>query len=139
MSASRSDERAEITGMKRDASSSMPWIRSGTLRSPKSSGGPWQTLSLSTVSGDVQLSGGLIAGGSIDIDSMSGDVQLQLPTNTDASVHASSFSGDLRSDFGTPTQPEHGPGSSLDTRLGNGQGKINIETFSGDLRVRRQN
>ena len=104
----------------------------------QASGGPWRKLTLSTVSGDVQLTGGLAAGGSLGIDSMSGDVQLQLPATTSASLHASSFSGDLRSDFGTPKEPEHGPGSSLDVRLGNGAGKINIETFSGDLRVRRQ-
>lgn len=105
----------------------------------QASGGPWQKLTLSTVSGDVQLTGGLASGGSIGIDSMSGDVQLQLPANTSGNLHASSFSGDLRSDFGTPTKPEHGPGSSLDVRLGDGHGKINVETFSGDLRVRRQN
>ena len=104
----------------------------------QANGGPWQKLTLSTVSGDVQLTGALAAGGSIGIDSMSGDVQLQLPANTSASLHASSFSGDLRSDFGTPKEPEHGPGSSLDVRLGAGAGKINIETFSGDLRVRKQ-
>ena len=69
---------------------------------------------------------------------MSGDVQLQLPAATSAALHASSFSGDLRSDFGTPRQADHGPGSSLDARLGDGQGRINIETFSGDLRIRRQ-
>lgn len=102
-------------------------------------GGPWQKLSLSTVSGDVLVNGGPAANGNVRIDSMSGDVQLQLPANTSASLHASSFSGDLRSDFGTPKQPEHGPGSSLDARLGDGAGKINIETFSGDLRVRTQN
>lgn len=105
----------------------------------QASGGPWQKLTLSTVSGDVQLTGGLASGGTIGIDSMSGDVQLQLPANTSGNLHASSFSGDLRSDFGTPTKPEHGPGSSLDVRLGDGHGKINVETFSGDLRVRRQN
>ncbi|NMW24244.1 DUF4097 family beta strand repeat protein, partial [Rhodanobacter denitrificans] len=104
----------------------------------QANGGPWQKLTLSTVSGDVQLTGALATGGSIGIDSMSGDVQLQLPENTSASLHASSFSGDLRSDFGTPKEPEHGPGSSLDVRLGAGAGKINIETFSGDLRVRKQ-
>jgi DUF4097 and DUF4098 domain-containing protein YvlB len=104
----------------------------------QANGGPWQKLTLSTVSGDVQLTGALAAGGSIGIDSMSGDVQLQLPANTSASLHASSFSGDLRSDFGTPKEPEHGPGSSLDVRLGAGAGKINIETFSGDLRGRKQ-
>ena len=105
----------------------------------QASGGPWQKFSLSTVSGNVQLAGGLAAGGSIDVDSMSGDVQLRLPADSSANLHASSFSGDLRSDFGTPTQPEHGPGSSLDVRLGDVRGKINIETFSGDLRVRKQN
>ena len=101
-------------------------------------GGPWQKFTLSTVSGDVQLGGGLAPAGSIGIDSMSGNVQLQLPVNTSANLHAGSFSGDLRSDFGTAKKPEHGPGSSLDVRLGDGAGKINIETFSGDLRVRRQ-
>ncbi|HXD36306.1 MAG TPA: DUF4097 family beta strand repeat-containing protein [Rhodanobacter sp.] len=100
-------------------------------------GGPWQTLTLSTVSGDVQLSGGLASGGGIDVDSMSGDVQLRLPADTSAKLHASSFSGDLRSDFGTPIEADHGPGSSLDARLGGGNGKIRIETFSGDLRVRK--
>jgi len=100
-------------------------------------GGPWQKLTLSTVSGDVQLGGALAPAGSIGIDSMSGDVQLQLPADSSASLHASSFSGDLRSDFGTAQKPGHGPGSSLDVRLGDGNGKINIETFSGDLRVRK--
>ncbi|MDE1894129.1 MAG: DUF4097 family beta strand repeat protein [Xanthomonadaceae bacterium] len=104
----------------------------------RAAGGPWQDLTLSSVSGDVQLSGGLAADGSLRVDSMSGDVQLQLPADTSAQLHASSFSGDLRSDFGTPRQPEHGPGSSLDARLGDGRGKINLETFSGDLRVRKQ-
>lgn len=104
----------------------------------QANGGPWQQLTLSTVSGDVQLGGALAPGGSLDIDSMSGDVQLQLPADTAATLHAASFSGDLRSDFGKPTEAEHGPGSSLEVRLGSGSGKIKIETFSGDLRVRRQ-
>ncbi|GLQ47989.1 hypothetical protein GCM10007862_30400 [Dyella lipolytica] len=101
-------------------------------------GGPWQQLSLSTVSGDVQLSGGLAAGGTMSLDSMSGDLQLQFPASLSSSVHAATFSGDLRSDFGTPKQPEHGPGSTLDTVAGGGDGKISIETFSGDLRIRKQ-
>ena len=104
----------------------------------QATGGPWRKLSVSTVSGDVQLKGGLVADGDIRIDSMSGDVQLQLPADTSGNLHASSFSGNLRSDFGTPKEPGYGPGSSLDVRLGDGGGKINIETFSGDLRVRRQ-
>jgi DUF4097 and DUF4098 domain-containing protein YvlB len=101
-------------------------------------GGPWQHLNLSTVSGDVQLAGSLASGGNISIDSMSGDVQLLVPSSLSSNVHATTFSGDLRSDFGTPKQPEHGPGSSLDAVAGTGNGKINVESFSGDVRIRKQ-
>lgn len=101
-------------------------------------GGPWNHLGLSTVSGDVQLSGAMAAGGNLSVDSMSGDVQLQFPSSLSGTVHASTFSGELRTDFGTPKQPEHGPGSTLDTVVGAGNAKISIETFSGDLRIRKQ-
>jgi DUF4097 and DUF4098 domain-containing protein YvlB len=99
-------------------------------------GGPWHRLSVSTVSGDVQINGALAPNGKIEIDSMSGNVQLQLPQQSSATLHASTFSGDLRSDFGTPARQPHGPGSSLEVRLGDGRGRISIETFSGDLRIR---
>jgi DUF4097 and DUF4098 domain-containing protein YvlB len=101
-------------------------------------GGPWRKLNLSTVSGDVQLTGGLAPNGTFDVDSMSGDVQLQIPANTSANIHANTFSGDLRTDFGTVKKVEHGPGSELQATVGAGNGKINVETFSGDLRIRRQ-
>lgn len=103
----------------------------------QATGGPWRKVEVSTVSGDLQLAGDLAPDGTIDIDSMSGDVQLQLPAAVSASIHASSFSGDLRSDFGTPREHEHGPGSELDTRAGSGSGRIRAETFSGDLRIRK--
>lgn len=102
------------------------------------SGGPWRKLNLSTVSGDVTLSGGVAPNGSFDVDSMSGDVQLQVPANLSAIIHASTFSGDLRSDFGTVQKVEHGPGSELQTTAGSGNAKISVETFSGDLRIRKQ-
>ncbi|GAB3780872.1 DUF4097 family beta strand repeat-containing protein [Dyella agri] len=105
----------------------------------QANGGPWRQLTLSTVSGDVQLAGGLTPDGKLGVDSMSGNVQLQLPAGTSAAVHASSFSGDLRSDFGTAQKSEHGPGSKLDARIGSGSGAIDIQTFSGDLRIRTSN
>lgn len=100
-------------------------------------GGPWHKLNLSTVSGDVQLGGGVAGSGSYSIDSMSGDVQLQLPGDLSATIHATSFSGDMRSDFGTPKKNDNGPGSELNTTAGGGGGKITVETFSGDLRIKK--
>lgn len=103
----------------------------------QASGGPWRKFNLSTVSGDVQLRGALAAEGTIDIDSMSGDVQVLLPAAVSAAIQANSFSGDLRSDFGSVSHHEHGPGSELETSAGGGHGKIHVETFSGDLRLRK--
>lgn len=102
----------------------------------QASGGPWRTFKASTVSGSVQAAGGIAPGGELRIDSMSGDLQLQLPAGSSASVHAESFSGDLRSDVGRVQRAEHGPGSSLDARIGDGDGSIKLETFSGNLRIR---
>ncbi|GLQ92611.1 DUF4097 family beta strand repeat-containing protein [Dyella acidisoli] len=100
-------------------------------------GGPWQQLNLSTVSGDVQLTGVVAAGGNMNVDSMSGDVQLQFPAPLNSNLHASTFSGNVHTDFGTPTHPEHGPGSTLDAVAGDGSGTIHVETFSGDIRLRK--
>lgn len=107
---------------------------SGRIRA---AGGPWKRLNLSTVSGDIQLTGGMAPGGSFDVDSMSGDVQIQVPANLSSSIHASSFSGDLRSDFGTVKKVEHGPGSELEATAGNGSARMNIESFSGDVKIRK--
>lgn len=100
-------------------------------------GGPWRELTLSTVSGDAQLAGSLAPGGNITVDSMSGNVQLQLPATTSATLHARTFSGDLRSSFGTGASGEAGGRRALDAQIGAGAGSIKLETFSGDLRIRR--
>lgn len=101
-------------------------------------GGAWRKLTLSTVSGDVDVSGGLADQGRIEIDSMSGDVQLTLPADVSAAIHASSFSGDLHSDFGKAQQNKHGPGSELNVQQGGGSGHVSIENFSGDVHVDRR-
>ena len=104
----------------------------------QAAGGPWRKFELSTVSGDVQLAGRPLDHGSIEIDSMSGDVQLTVPSDLSASIRANSFSGELRSDFGQVSEHDHGPGSELNTTVGTGKGRIRVETFSGDLRIRKQ-
>jgi DUF4097 and DUF4098 domain-containing protein YvlB len=100
-------------------------------------GGPFRKLAMNTVSGDIDVSGGLADSGNIDIDSMSGDLTLELPADLSAKIDASSFSGDLRSDFGSVQEHEHGPGSELKATVAGGHGNITLETFSGDLRLRK--
>lgn len=100
-------------------------------------GNALERVNLGTVSGTLQLDAALAPAANWKIDSMSGDVRLALPENTSAQIKADTFSGDLRSDFGKPYGSEHGPGEHLGAKLGNGNGDIVINTFSGDVHVER--
>jgi len=92
-------------------------------------------LNLSTVSGDIDARAALRPGGSIDGETLSGTLSLRLPRGTGARLRAESFSGDIDSPVGKVDREEHGPGKSLDARLGNGRGDIQLESFSGDVRL----
>lgn len=99
---------------------------------------PLSKLRANTVSGDVSVKAGLKPGGTINVESLSGDVDLNLLRNTGAKVRVETFSGDIRSPSGTVDKEEHGPGKSLDTSYGDGRGRINVESFSGDVSITLQ-
>jgi DUF4097 and DUF4098 domain-containing protein YvlB len=90
------------------------------------------------VSGDVELKVALQPGGRISAESLSGDLVVSLAAGTSARLDASSFTGKIRSDHGKVETEEFGPGSSLSTTLGSGEGRIQLETFSGDLTIRQR-
>jgi DUF4097 and DUF4098 domain-containing protein YvlB len=100
--------------------------------------GDYREISAGTVSGNINLRGKPSKDARVDVESMSGDVHLYLPADVSAHLRASTFSGSIRSDFGTVKDEDHGPGSSLDTSVGGGDARVNVETFSGDLEIRRQ-
>lgn len=99
--------------------------------------GGYREVTAGTVSGDINLRGKPDTSARIDVETMSGDVHLYLPADIAARIHATTFSGSIRSDFGKVKEEERGPGSSLDAQLGN-DGRVDLQTFSGDIEVRRQ-
>ncbi|HJU38516.1 MAG TPA: DUF4097 family beta strand repeat-containing protein [Tahibacter sp.] len=99
---------------------------------------PLTDTSAGTVSGDIEINGELAKGGRMHVETMSGDVRIGFASNVSARIQAESFSGTLRSDFGTVEKREHGPGSSLDARVGDGEGDVDIDSFSGDVTLRRE-
>ena len=109
---------------------------SGSIRLASDS--PARQVEVGVVSGDVDLRVGLAPGGRIEAESLSGDLSLELPPGTSARLDASSFTGTIRSVHGTVETAEHGPGSSLATTIGGGDGRIELETFSGDLSIRER-
>jgi DUF4097 and DUF4098 domain-containing protein YvlB len=99
--------------------------------------GRTQRMVVETVSGTVELSAAALApGGRISVESVSAPISLHLPRNVSAQLSVNSFSGSIQSDAGKVERPRYGPGSSLDTRLGNGDGDISLESHSGGVRVR---
>lgn len=109
---------------------------SGALR--LDSTGAARQVSAGVVSGEISLRTALQPGGRISAESLSGDLEVILPKGSSAKLEASSFTGTIRSEAGTVETEEHGPGSSLSTTLGSGDGRIELETFSGDLTVRSE-
>ncbi len=100
------------------------------------SSGAAKSLSAGVVSGDVELRTGLHPGGRLSAESLSGNLEVILPASTSAQISASSFTGTISSFTGQVDTEEHGPGSSLEVKLGNGDGRIDLETFSGDLTIK---
>jgi DUF4097 and DUF4098 domain-containing protein YvlB len=100
--------------------------------------GDYREISAGTVSGDINLRGKPSKDARIDVETMSGDVHLYLPSDLSAHLSATTFSGTIRSDFGKVREEDHGPGSSLDATVGDGNSRVNLQTFSGDIEVRRQ-
>jgi DUF4097 and DUF4098 domain-containing protein YvlB len=92
-------------------------------------------LNLNSVSGDATVRTALRPGAKVEAETLSGTLALQLPRNTGARVHVETFSGDIDSPAGNVHSEEHGPGKSLDTRLGDGRSEINLQSFSGDVRI----
>jgi DUF4097 and DUF4098 domain-containing protein YvlB len=88
-----------------------------------------------TVSGDLQLTLDLAERGRLNVESMSGDLQLQLPSGQQAEYTAQSFSGDIQSDFGEVSGNSDGPGQSLSFLAGDNGATIQIESFSGDIKI----
>jgi DUF4097 and DUF4098 domain-containing protein YvlB len=92
-------------------------------------------LEVSTVSADAILSLALADGARLDAESVSGDVRISLPASASARLSLESFSGDIDSPVGRVEEEDHGPGSSLDAKMGTGSASVNIETLSGDIRI----
>jgi hypothetical protein len=102
------------------------------------SSGKAKQIDAGVVSGDIELRTGLLPGAKLKAESLSGNLLVVLPRDASARVNASSFTGSIRSPVGEVQTEEHGPGSSLETTLGSGDGRVDLETFSGDLQLRQE-
>lgn len=90
----------------------------------------------STVNGGVSFSGAVAAGGRYFFSTHNGTIDMRVPQRTDAKFVVSTFNGEFEVDF--PIQLR-----DVDTRgqyefqLGSGAARVELESFSGNVRVLR--
>jgi DUF4097 and DUF4098 domain-containing protein YvlB len=98
------------------------------------------SLECETVSGDVTVEGELPEGADWSLAAHSGDIVLDLRGEVNAEFEIESFSGEIHDVFGHSAErtSKYAPGSELSCEVGNGSAKVEIEAFSGDVRVRQR-
>ncbi|MGE0439437.1 MAG: DUF4097 domain-containing protein [Gemmatimonadales bacterium] len=92
-------------------------------------------MSAQTVSGDVTFAGPIDGRGEYNFETLSGDVTLTVPREPDAKVTASTFSGRFDSDFPV-NRDSRRRRNRFSGSWGNGSAVIDLQSFSGDIRVR---
>lgn len=88
-----------------------------------------------TTSGDMDISGTLMANGRMMIDTINGEVDLNLRDPISAEIEVETFNGDIDNCFGPEPQrtSRYGPGRELRFTQGAGNGEIRIKTMNGDV------
>ena len=79
----------------------------------------------------------MVLNGSYSFDSHSGDIRLKIPGNSSFDFQARTSSGDIDCDFmlsGFVISDR----KSLEGIIGKGGSSLNISTFSGDIRIKKQ-
>jgi len=103
------------------------------------SGGIFSDIHAETVSGDLQFDIGLEGNARVEIEAHSGDVVFLLD---DLSIHCSveTFSGSITNEFGWEgVSDKYSKGTvHWEAPAGSGSGKLDIETFSGDVMLKRK-
>jgi hypothetical protein len=102
-------------------------------------GETFESVQVESVSGDIDITGALAREGRVDISAHSGDVGLSLRGEISAMFDVSSFSGSIESELGGEAERAHryGPGSEYEQSVGEGTARVDIEAFSGRVRLRR--
>lgn len=96
-------------------------------------------LSITSISGKIEYSGGLAENGVLDVSSVSGLVSLQIPGDTSARFHVETNSGDISNTWGGPPPrrvAKYGPGRIWAHDGGTASGKVEVETISGDIYIK---
>ena len=91
-----------------------------------------------TVSGTVRFEGAIEDGGRYKMSTHSGNVIVVVPEAINASISVSTFSGSFDAGFPITLTETWNQGRQFSFTVGNGSARIDLESFSGDIDLRRR-
>jgi DUF4097 and DUF4098 domain-containing protein YvlB len=95
-----------------------------------------RSVSAGTVNGDVSYTGTIREDGRYRLTSHNGDISIAIPEDVGATISVATFSGEFHSDF--PVRLDRAvPGGRFDFVIGSGRARIDLESFNGEIRLRR--
>ncbi|HEX4871606.1 MAG TPA: DUF4097 family beta strand repeat-containing protein [Nevskiaceae bacterium] len=97
-------------------------------------GGPFRTLAAKSISGDMNLQVSLEPEAVVEGETLSGQIQARLQGSPSAEVSLRSFSGHVHSEL-AGTRPVVSREDRLEFTLGQGRGRIDLSSFSGDIEL----
>jgi DUF4097 and DUF4098 domain-containing protein YvlB len=99
----------------------------------------FMNLSVEALSGDVTVSGDLDSEGQFDFELHSGVLVLTVPADVDAEFSVETFSGGIDNAFGQKSRKtsKYTPNRELEFTNGEGSARVDIETFSGDVILKK--
>jgi DUF4097 and DUF4098 domain-containing protein YvlB len=97
------------------------------------------TVRLASLSGSVEYTGGLAAGGRYEFQVYSGNVQLNLTGPVGMELQVNTFRGNLRLDPALQPKAPHQARGSLRATIGDGGATVVVNSFSGDVEILRKN
>ncbi len=90
-----------------------------------------------TVSGRLDITTSLAKAARLTVEAFSGDVVLRLPADVSATFDVSTFSGGIENGFGSGEIRKSAvvPAKNLSFSVGSGDARVNIDAFSGHVRL----
>lgn len=97
-------------------------------------------LSVESLSGQVNVTGDLDPAGNFAFELHSGGLVLTVPADVDAEFQIETFSGGIDNAFGQKSRKvsKYTPNRELEFSNGNGSALVEIETFSGDVVLKKK-
>jgi DUF4097 and DUF4098 domain-containing protein YvlB len=96
-------------------------------------------IEVTTVNGDIKYDGAFSDRGHYSFTTHSGDLELTLPENTNATFNVRTYNGDFSAALPVkgPERSQVRQGKRVTYALGNGSAEVELESFDGDITLRR--